>query len=104
MRYRAQPFTYLGQVINRWHRKVANHIVFDWGESTDIIFYGDWNGDGLDTPGVYRPSDGSWHLSNEWDGTPTEYDFTYGGDPGDKPVAGDWNGDGIDTVGIVRGL
>jgi serine-aspartate repeat-containing protein C/D/E len=89
---------------NVWHRRVTAAIPFPWADHSDTGFYGDWNGDGVDTPGIYRPSDGSWHLSNDWDGTPTAYTFTYGGLPGDKPVFGDWNGDGIDTVGIVRGL
>jgi hypothetical protein len=90
---------------NVWRRNVSNAVLFSWGVfSTDIPFHGDWNGDGTDTPGIYRPSDGSWHLSNDWDGTPTAHHFVYGGVAGDQPVVGDWNNDGVDTVGIVRGL
>ena len=31
---------------------------FFFGVPGDIPFLGDWDGDGTDTPGLYRPSDG----------------------------------------------
>jgi len=59
---------------------------------------GDWNGDGLSTPGDFR--DGRWELSN---GLSSKVDIavTYGR-KGDIPIVGDWNGDGKDTLGVVR--
>ena len=59
----------------------------------------DWNGDGVDTPGVFR--NGTWFLTNATTGGLSELDFGYGG-PGDIPICGDWNGDGADTPGVVR--
>jgi hypothetical protein len=50
---------------------------------------GDWNADGKTTVGFYRPSDGSFHLTNGHDGT-SEHAFVYG-PPNMVPIAGDWN-------------
>ncbi|MBX7166181.1 MAG: NF038122 family metalloprotease [Pirellulales bacterium] len=63
---------------------------------------GDWNGDGIDTVGLYNPATAQFFLSNALgnsiaDVTP----FTYGM-PGWIPLAGDWNNDGIDTVGLYN--
>ncbi len=62
---------------------------------------GDWNGDGLDTTGVFRPSNGVIFLKDKNDTGFADYALNYGL-PGDKPVMGDWNNDGIDTIGIYR--
>src|SRR5215204_4674311 len=79
---------------------VAGDIEYDFsfvfGTSTDRPVMGDWNGDGIDTPGVVRGN--SWYLSNTYNGT-VDRSFTYG-IAGDVPVVGDWNGDGIDTPGV----
>ncbi|MBW3548070.1 MAG: L,D-transpeptidase family protein, partial [Actinobacteria bacterium] len=61
---------------------------------------GDWNGDGIDTPGVVRGA--TWYLSNSNSGGHAHIAFAYG-NAGDRPLVGDWNGDGIDTPGVVRG-
>ncbi len=74
-------------------------IVFEFGRHGDVPLAGDWNGDGVDTPGVYR--NGTWLLrSSLTGGSVTEVEF---GETGDVPVVGDWNGDGVDTPGVVRG-
>jgi hypothetical protein len=68
------------------------------GQPTDKPVVGDWNGDGVDTIGVYR--DGRWLLANSNTGSaPVAFDFNFG-QAGDSPLAGDWNGDGVDTIGI----
>ena len=59
----------------------------------------DWNGDGVDTPGVFL--DGTWYITDTTNGGLSQTDFGYG-NPGDQPVCGDWNGDGHDSPGIVR--
>ena len=73
--------------------------------TTNTILVGDWDGDGVDSLGLYRPSDISLHLRNPLDGTKSR-DFAYFADQflaaGDVPVVGDWNGDGKDTVGSYR--
>jgi hypothetical protein len=74
-------------------------VVFHFGEGGDTAVMGDWDGDGVDTPGLFR--DGRWYLrnTNTTGGGEIELEF---GDPGDVPVVGDWDGDGIDTVGVFR--
>ena len=58
----------------------------------------------IDTAGVYRPSTGQWILHNTHTPiTSADITLTFGGQPGDLPVAGDWNGDGRTDIGIFRG-
>jgi hypothetical protein len=60
---------------------------------------GDWNGDDIDTVGVFRG--GVFYLRNS--NTNGFADLTFGyGAPTDLPVVGDWDGDGIDTIGVFR--
>ena len=80
-------------------------VSFAWGSPTgDVPLVGDWNADGTDTVGIYRPTGGApqWYLATSnavGGGNPSPISF---GNPGDAPVVGDWNGDGIDTLGVVR--
>ncbi|MBF9133175.1 hypothetical protein I0C86_30060 [Plantactinospora sp. S1510] len=68
----------------------------------DIPVSGDWNKDGIDTIGVFRPSTSTWYLRNTNSGDATII-FKFGHGPsGDIPVVGDWNKDNIDTVGVFR--
>jgi len=60
----------------------------------------DWNGDGIDTPGVFL--DGTWYLWNDARVSAPFATFAYG-TPADTPVCGDWNGDGVDTIGVYQG-
>ncbi len=61
---------------------------------------GDWNGDGIDTIGVYRPSIADFILSNSFSGT---IDITAQlGLFGDRPLVGDWDGDAIDSIAVFR--
>src|SRR4051794_2509018 len=58
-----------------------------FGDPSDEVFYGDWDGDGVDTPmtrksNVFRASDTKGGLQSI---------FAYG-DAGDTVVIGDWNG------------
>jgi hypothetical protein len=52
---------------------------------------GDWNGDGVDTIGVYRFSLGEWYLRNSNTAGIADLNFTYG-IVNEKPVTGDWDG------------
>jgi hypothetical protein len=64
------------------------------GDSTIKPVAADWNGDGRDTAGWYRPSDASWHLNNSTTPTGTNITTIYG-EPGNAaivPLAGDWDG------------
>ena len=83
------------------HSGGAAATSWGFGRSSDVPFYGDWDGDGVATPGVYR--DGWWYLRNSNSGGGADISFHYGGRPDDFPLVGDWDGDGIDTVGVIRG-
>ena len=80
-------------------------VSFGYGDPSQgaqyVLIMGDWNGDGVDTVGLYHKASAAWFLRN----TNTEgiADVTFGfGIPGSAwtPVVGDWNGDGIDTIGL----
>ncbi|MEY2420438.1 MAG: hypothetical protein QOI95_505 [Acidimicrobiaceae bacterium] len=73
--------------------------VFGFGLQGDAPVMGDWNGDGIDSPGVFR--NGTWYLRNSNTNGPPDLAFGFGL-PGDTPVVGDWNGDGVDTIGVFR--
>jgi hypothetical protein len=90
--------------LRTWHLRFTN----SGGSSNTRAFLGrpgdevlacDWNGNGQDTPGVFR--DGLWIISNNRDGSAPHITFSYGR-RGDIPLCGDWNGSGRETVGIVR--
>lgn len=69
------------------------------GVNEQYAFVGDWNGDGINTPGVFR--DGNFLLRNS-NSTGFPDISLYFGITGDIPLVGDWNGDGIDTIGVYR--
>ena len=74
---------------------------FYYGNPRDVPFTGDWTCDGVDTPGLYRQSDGFVYLRNQNTQGTASLSFFFG-NPGDIPIAGDFNGDGCDTVSIYR--
>jgi hypothetical protein len=74
---------------------------FYFGNPGDFPIYGDWDGDGIETPGLYRQSDGFVYLRNSNTQGIADIKFFFG-NPGDVPIAGDFNGDGKDTVSIYR--
>ena len=74
---------------------------FFFGNPGDVAFSGDWNCDGVETPGLYRRSDGYVYLRNSNTEGVADVSFFFG-IPGDYPLAGDFNGDGCDTVSIYR--
>ncbi|MGI9667511.1 MAG: C1 family peptidase, partial [Acidimicrobiia bacterium] len=77
-------------------------IVVPFGNSGDQPIAGDWDGDGVDTFGVYRPSTEMVYLTNSLDAN-IDFAFHYEGTvSGDRVVAGDWNADGVDTLGVFR--
>ena len=93
----------------RWHIRVPGSAdyTFWYGISGDVPLFGDWDGDGYDTPGMYRPTNGFAYLTNT---LPPDGGFGVGdpaltfffGGPGDQVFVGDWDGDGVDTLGISR--
>lgn len=69
-----------------------------FGNKSDLGFVGDWDKVGEDTPGVFRPSNGTFYLRHV-DGTVTSAKL---GQKGDLPTVGDFDGNGTDTLGYYR--
>jgi hypothetical protein len=81
-----------------WVDEAPADVSFRYGNPNDTPLVGDWDGNGSETPGVWRA--GTWYLSNTLGGGP---DIVLGyGNVDDVPLVGDWNGDGIDTPGAFR--
>ncbi|MCP4248690.1 MAG: VCBS repeat-containing protein, partial [bacterium] len=72
-----------------------------FGIPEDLPVCGDWNGDGTDTIGIYRPSNATFYLRYSNTTGFADQQFTFGSGFG-SPFAGDFNGDGKDTVGLWR--
>jgi hypothetical protein len=70
-----------------------------FGTTGDIPLAGDWDGDGIDGPGLYRPAAGRLIVRN---GT-APVSFVYRVDGDGVPVVADTDGDGRDTVSFARG-
>ncbi len=86
-----------------WHlqRRDGSTNTFYYGNPGDYPMVGDWDCDGVDTPGLYRQSDGYVYLRNT--NTPGVADVRfYFGNPADVPIAGDFDGDGCDSVSLFR--
>lgn len=73
------------------------------GNPGDVGLAGDWDGNGFDSAGVYRPSEGHFYLSNVNGAgvTLSDIDF-YFGNGNDLPFVGDWTGNGISKPGFVK--
>jgi len=93
---------------HRWDLPRGGDLRIDgFGLATDLPVTGDWNGDGTDDIGVWRPSTGEFLLdangNRRWDGVPGgDLQTAAFGAATDRPVAGDWNGDGTDDIGLWR--
>ena len=74
---------------------------FYYGNPRDVPFMGDWDCDGVDTPGLYRQSDGFAYLRNSNTQGVADLTFFFG-NPGDVPIPGDFDGDGCDTLSLYR--
>ena len=74
---------------------------FFFGVKNDVAFLGDWDGNGTDTPGLYRPTSGFAYVRNTRDTGVADASW-FIGNPGDIPIVGDWDGDGKDSFGVYR--
>jgi hypothetical protein len=74
---------------------------FFYGNPADIPFMGDWDCDGIDTPGLFRQSDAFAYLRNSNSEGIADIRFFFG-NPDDLPLAGDFDGDGCDTLSLYR--
>jgi SpoIID/LytB domain protein len=69
-----------------------------FGEARDTPLSCDWNGDGVDSLGVFRTGT-FFYSTGTAGGAVASFGF---GQSGDQPVCGDWDGDGRDTPGLLR--
>ena len=74
---------------------------FLFGVVGDAPFVGDWNGDGIDTPGLRRNSNGFVYMRNLNTQGVGEIEYFYG-ISGDVVFTGDWDFDGDDSLGLYR--
>ncbi len=65
-------------------------IITAFGSASMLPVTGDWNGDGVDSIGVYDSSTGVFFLSNSNTTPAVNYNFVLG-NPGDTPIAGKWD-------------
>ncbi|MGY1821246.1 hypothetical protein [Geodermatophilus sp. SYSU D00079] len=72
--------------------------VMVFGDPSDEVYFGDWDGDGVDTPMIRRGF--GFHVADK-DGKTVNV-FGYG-DAGDEVLVGDWDGDGVDSLAVRRG-
>lgn len=90
-------------VRGEWHLGdgLGNVNTFFYGAPGDVPLVGDWDCDGIDTVGMFRPNTGFVYLRNSNDFGTADLEFFYGV-RGDIPFVGDWDGDGCDSLGIYR--
>lgn len=79
----------------------AGDVTTRFGRALDLPLCGDWDGDGLDTPGVRRGS--TAYLASSTDNGGGQVLAVQIGREGDGVLTGDWDGDGDDTVALLRG-
>jgi hypothetical protein len=86
-----------------WHLRDSSGAItsFWYGNPGDLPIAGDWDGDGVATPGLYRQSDGFFYSRNS-NSTGIADAECFAGNPEDVPVVGDWDVDGDDNLGIYR--
>jgi len=75
------------------------NTVFAYGTPTDVVYAGDWDGNGTDTLAVRRGN--TYYLRYSLASGPADKAFSYGRAT-DTTFVGDWNGDGVDTLGVRR--
>jgi hypothetical protein len=74
-----------------------------YGTAGDVPLGGDWNQDGEHSVGVYRASDGKFHVSSHNTNGAVADDGSYAlGAAGDLPVTGDWTHSGYSALGAYR--
>ena len=72
---------------------------FSYGTRPLVPLMGDWNGDGIETPGTYEA--GVFKLRNSNGPGDPDKMVTFG-DPRGFPLAGDFDGDRIDDLAVFR--
>jgi subtilisin len=109
----AQPDTVGAYNAGMWYLRFSNTTgaaditVAFGGDVSDQPVVGDWNGNGIDTVGVYRNSTGFFLLSDSNTAPAVNYTVLFG-NPGDLPFAGKWDntmtGSGIGVYRDSNGI
>jgi hypothetical protein len=81
------------------HTSISPFASFSYGVAGFVPLYGDWDGNGTATPGVFDPSTATFYLRNEPGPGKADLVFQFG-PPGSIPVVGDWDGNGTTTIGV----
>ncbi len=77
-------------------------LVIAFGSSNSLPIVGDWNGDGIDTIGVYISALGVFLLRDSNAPGQADYAFVMG-NPGDEPLAGKWDATmSVSGIGVYR--
>ncbi len=93
-RERGRPQPHDQDVLDEAPLRHRHRLLF--GLATDKPIAGDWDGDKMWTPGLWRASDRQFILRAA-DGSVQRITL---GDTNDLPVTGDWDGDGRTDVGV----
>jgi hypothetical protein len=89
------------ELLNARPRGTRETRAFAYGGKDDVPVAGDWDGDGVDTVGVYRRGEARFELRSSNGSGPPDLSIPFGR-PGDIPIVGDWDGDGVDNIGVFR--
>ncbi len=87
------------------YASTADRALGTFGYGTDRPIVGDWDGDGDDELGVYRPRSQQFIFdingNGRWTPGVDRIKGVFGAD-GAVPVTGDWNGDGVTEIGTFE--
>lgn len=73
----------------------------NWGRSGDIPVPGDYDGNGILNFTVFRPTDGTWYVKNDFSGGFGYLAYPFGLS-GDIPVPGDYDANGRSEIAVFR--
>jgi hypothetical protein len=88
-----------------YNEKLRPDLIFNFGPENSIWIpiVGDWDGDGVDTVGLYDPENAVFYLKRSFVTAHDELVVAFGPNGEDWiPVAGDWDGDQMDTIGLYN--
>ncbi len=98
---------------SQWYLDTGNHVedgctvdlCRTFGEPNMSPVIGDWNNDGKDDLGTFNPSNASWTIDLNGNGTfdscTADKCFVFGL-ANDVPVSGDWDNDNVENIGVYR--
>ncbi|MEV5971648.1 LamG domain-containing protein [Streptomyces sp. NPDC051921] len=84
-----------------YNSKGGNSYEMGYGGASDLPVVGDWNSNGADSVGVWRPSTHYFYLNNELTNNVADLSFVYGAS-GMQPLSGNWSANtGIADVSTI---